>query len=296
MQVIEFGKKLNCPIVLCLGYFGTMHSGHVKLLEVAKQRARECGGKVALFTFSNNHLQVLGRDSTVVYTYPERLLLYESLGVDVVIATEFSNEFRACTGKQFVEQLLASYDLRGVVCGFDYSCGSDRMNCSQLIAQLDGTCSVDVVDAICWNGEKISTSLIRKLLLEANISTVNELLSEPYFVTGNVVHGRHVGIALGFPTANLQVSSEKLLPIGVFGGLTEIDGKTYRAIINIGQKPTFGLDYVNIEAHILNFDGDLYGKTLKLSLTRFLRPICKYSDANELVEQLKQDRERVLND
>ena len=295
MQVIEFGKQLNCPIVLCLGYFGTMHSGHVKLLEVAKQRARELQAKVALFTFSNNHLRVLGKDSTVVYTYPERLDLYKSLGVDVVIAAEFNSEFRSCTGSQFVEKLV-KYNLKGVVCGFDYSCGSDRMDSKKLTEQLLGVCSVDVVDAICWNGAKVSTSLVRELLSKSDIVTANMLLSEPYFIMGEVVHGRNVGNAMGFPTANLQVSSEKLLPIGVYGGLTQIQGKTYRAIINIGQKPTFGLDYVNIEAHILNFDGNLYGATLKISLTRFLRPIRKFDDVNELIEQLKQDRETVLND
>ena len=170
------------------------------------------------------------------------------------------------------------------------------MNCSALAERLASVCSVDIVDAICWNGIKVSTTLVRKMLTESDISTVNTLLSEPYFVIGEVVHGRGVGSVIGFPTANLQVSSEKLLPIGVYGGITEIEGKTYKAIVNVGYKPTFGLDYVNIEAHILDFDGDLYGKTLKVSLLRFLRPIRKYGDVNELVEQLKQDKDTVLND
>lgn len=295
MQVMEFGKKLNCPIVLCLGYFGTMHSGHVKLLDVAKQRAKQLQAKVALFTFSNNHLKVLGKDSTVVYTYLERLELYKSLGVDVVISAEFNNSFRFCTGDQFVEQLL-QYDLKGAVCGFDYSYGCDRLKSAVLAERLASVCNVDIVDAICWNDKKVSTTLVRNLLTNSDIVTVNKLLSEPYFVTGKVVHGRRVGSEIGFPTANLQVNGEKLLPIGVYGGITEIDGRSYKAIVNIGQKPTFGLDYVNVEAHILNFDGNLYGKTLKVSLTRFLRPIRKYADANELVEQLKHDRETVLND
>ena len=295
MQVIRFGEQLNCPIVLCLGYFGTMHSGHVELLEVAKRRAKQHKAKVALFTFSNNHLKVLGKDSTVVYTYSERLELYKSLGVEVVMAAEFDNIFRACTGNQFVDQ-LACYNLKHVVCGFDYCCGSDRMNSKLLTERLADICGVDIVEAICYNGTKVSTSLVRELLSKSDISTVNKLLSKPYFVTGKVVHGRRVGSAMGFPTANLQVSSEKLLPIGVYGGETVIDGKTYRTIVNIGQKPTFGLDYVNIEAHILNFNGNLYDKSLKVSLTHFLRPICKFNDADELIEQLKHDRERVLND
>ena len=295
MQVIEFGKQLNCPIVLCLGYFGTMHSGHVKLIEVAKQRALSYNAKVALFTFSNNHLRVLGKDSTVVYTYDERLELYKNLGIDIVIEAEFNNNFRARTGSQFVEQLVR-YNLKHVVCGFDYTCGSDRMSSASLAKCLADVCGVDIVDAICWNGVKVSTTLARDLLEKSDIATLNNLLSEPYFVIGKVTRGRHVGREMGFPTANLQVDSDKMMPIGVYGATTVIDGKTYKAIVNIGQKPTFGLDYVNIEAHILNFDGDLYGKTIKVALTRFLRPIHKYKDVNELIAQLKQDRETVLND
>ncbi|MCH5156952.1 MAG: riboflavin biosynthesis protein RibF [Clostridiales bacterium] len=295
MQVIEFGQQLNCPIVLCLGYFGTMHSGHVKLLDVAKQRAHECKAKVALFTFSNNHLQVLGKDSTVVYTYAERLELYKNLGVEVVIAAEFNNKFRACSGDKFVEQ-LAGYNLKGIVCGFDYTYGCDHKNSQSLKVYFSDVCNVDIVDAVCWNNVKVSTTLARDLLLKSDVNTLNTILSEPYFVIGTVVHGRHVGSEMGFPTANLQVSCDKLLPIGVYGGVTVVDGKSYKAIVNVGQKPTFGLDYVNIEAHILDFDGDLYGKTLKVSLTRFLRSIRKYKDSDELVEQLKQDRETVLND
>lgn len=295
MQLIEFGKQLNTPIVICLGYFGCMHSGHVKLLEVAKERARESNAKVALFTFNNNHLRVLGKDTKVVYTFEERLMLYEALGVDYVIAATFNDEFRLKTGEQFIED-LKTYNLKGVVCGFDYSCGSNRLNSEQVKDLLSVVCDVDVVEAICRNGEKISTTLVRKLLDSSEIASVNELLSEPYFLVGNVEHGRRVGRDMGFPTANLRLSSEKILPLGVFGGQIAVDGETYRAIVNIGQKPTFGLDYINVEAHIVGFDGDLYNRTLKISLTKFLRPIRKFDSANELIEQLKRDREVVLYD
>lgn len=295
MQLIEFGEQLNTPIVICLGYFGCMHSGHVKLLEVAKIRAREQDAKVALFTFNNNHLRVLGKDAKVVYTFEERLVLYDNLDVDYVISATFNDEFRSNTGEQFIEQ-LKHYNLKGVVCGFDYCCGSDRLNCNQVKSRLSVVCDVDIVDAICRNGEKISTTSVRQLLENSDIASVNELLSEPYFLVGKVEHGRHVGRDIGFPTANLKLSSEKLLPIGVYCGQTVIGGKSYKVIVNIGQKPTFGLDYVNVEAHIVNFDGDLYGSTIKISLTKFLRPIRKFDSAGELVEQLKKDREVTLYD
>ena len=295
MQIVQFGQKLNTPIVICLGYFGSMHLGHQKLLEVAKRRADELNAKVALFTFSNNHLKVLGMDCSVVYTFEERLSIYENLGIDYVIAAEFDDSFRKQSGAQFVE-LLKKYNLKGVVCGFDYTCGRDRMNAAQLSDSLNGVCSVYVVDAICLNGEKISTSRLREMLLRNDLEKANALLSEPYFLVGKVVSGRHVGSQIGFPTANLQISGEKELPLGVYGGQTVVDGKLYRAIVNVGQKPTFGLDYVNVEAHLLDFEGDLYGKQLKVALTKYLRPISKFNSAQELIEQLKKDRGVVLND
>ena len=295
MQLIEFGQKLNEPIVVCLGYFGCMHKGHVALLEMAKRRARECGAKVALFTFSNNHLRVLGKDVKVLYTFEERLQLYDSLGTDYVLAAEFTEEFRRSTGTEFVNQ-LAQYNLKGVVCGFDYSCGSDRLGSGDLQKMLASLCPVDVVDAVCWNGQKVSTTLIRALLAQNELAASNNLLSEPYFLTGKVVNGRKVGSKIGFPTANLQIDSDKLLPLGVYGGAVTLNGKSYKCIVNVGNKPTFDEDSATVEVHLIDFDGDLYGQLLKVSLTKFLRKISKFSSPAELSRQLQTDRENVLND
>ena len=295
MQLIEFGQKLNEPIVLCLGYFGCMHRGHVALLDTAKQRARHLGAKVALFTFSNNHLRVLGKDVKVLYTFDERISLYESLGVDYVLAAEFTDEFRVSSGAEFVKQ-LTQYNLKGVVCGFDYTCGSDRLGSGELERQLSSRCSVDIVDAVCWNGAKVSTTLIRSLLENNELDSANNLLSEPYFLTGKVVGGRKVGAKIGFPTANLQIDADKLLPEGVYGGVVELDSQTYKCIVNIGNKPTFDVDSTTVEAHLIGFDGDIYGRTLKVSLTKFLRKITKFATPSELIRQLQYDRESVLHD
>lgn len=295
MQIVKFGQQLNTPIVICLGYFGCMHNGHVKLLEVAKLRAREHNAKVALFTFSNNHLKVLGKNLKVVYTFEERLEVYQSLGVDFVIESEFDDSFRATSGKSFLQQLI-QYDLKGVVCGFDYSCGCDRINCNEVTEYLQQVCSVDVVEAVCWHDQKISTTLVRSLLEQSNVTDVNSVLSEPFFVIGTVVSGRHVGSKMGFPTANLHVDADKVLPIGVFAGQVDIGGKTYKAIVNIGGKPTFGLENSTVEVHIINFSGKLYGCKLKASLTKFLRGIYKFDSVEQLTEQLQKDKESILHD
>ena len=272
-----------------------MHKGHVALLDVAKRRARESNAKVALFTFSNNHLRVLGKDVKVLYSFEERLRIYESLGVDYVLASEFTDEFRKSTGAQFVQQ-LAKYKLKGMVCGFDYTCGSDRLTCADLEKQLAEICPVHIVDAVRWNGNKVSTTLIRALLADNNLTAANMLLSEPYFLTGEVVSGRKVGAKIGFPTANLQVDADKLLVEGVYGGIVTLNGNAYKCIVNIGSKPTFGVDSATVEAHLIDFNGDLYGQVLKVSLTKFLRNISKFASSSELVRQLQTDREKMLND
>ena len=295
MQLIDFGQKLNEPIVLCLGYFGCMHRGHVALLDKAKRRACECGAKVALFTFSNNHMRVLGKAVKVLYTFDERLNIYNGLGVDYILAAEFTEQFRMSSGAEFVQQ-LADYNLMGVVCGFDYTCGSDRLGSSELQKALSQICPVDVVEPVCWNGQKVSTTLIRTLLADNQLISANELLSEPYFVTGKVVSGRNVGSKIGFPTANLQIDADKTLPEGVYGGVVELDGCLRKCIVNIGSKPTFDVDSATVEVHVLDFDGNLYGRRLKVSLTKFLRGIRKFASAQELTQQLQTDKGIILND
>ena len=272
-----------------------MHEGHVALLERAKLRARERHAKVALFTFSNNHLRVLGKDCNVLYTFDERLSIYESLGVDFVLAAEFTDGFRRLTGEEFVN-LLTKYDLKGVVCGFDYTYGCDRHSCDDLTKALLQICPVDVVDPVCRNGQKVSTTLIRALLADNRLSFANDLLTEPYFLTGKVVTGRKVGAKIGFPTANLQVDADKLMPTGVYGGVALYNGEKYKCIVNIGDKPTFDEGSSTVEAHLIGFNGDLYGQIIKVSLTKFLRKISKFASADELAKQLEADKESVLHD
>lgn len=295
MQIVKLGDKINCPVVVCLGFFGCMHLGHIELLKKAEITAKATSSKVALFTFSNNHLSVLNRDSSVVYTFDERLAIYNSLNIDYVITAQFDNSFKSLTGEQFLS-MIAQYNLQGLVCGFDHRCGSDRLDCFGIKQYFANICPVEIIEQISVDGEKVSTSLLRNYLLSNRIDKANMLLTEPFFAIGKVEHGRSVGRLLGFPTANIQLPAEKLLPIGVYAGLTEIDGKVYHVIVNIGSRPTFGVDSVVFEVHVINYDSNLYGKTLKVSLTKYLRPITKFNSPQELSVQLQLDKENALND
>ena len=294
MQLVRFGEKFNSPIVIALGFFGCMHKGHVQLLDQAKQLAKQTNSKVALFTFSNNHLKVLGKDVKQLYPFEERCKVYKNLGIEVLISAEFNKHFMSTNGQQFLDQ-LAEYNLKGVVCGFDYTCGSDRKNC-QFVSQYLSDIPVKIVDAVCQEGVKISTTFLRSILSQCKIQQANTLLSEPFFFDGKVVHGRGVGKDLGFPTANIQVDGDKFLPVGVFAGSTVVDGSTYKVIVNIGAKPTYDIESHTVEVHVINFIGDLYGKDVSVTLLRYLRPICKFNCSSELVQQLKIDKENCLND
>ena len=294
MQLVKFGEKLNSPIVVALGFFGCMHKGHVQLLEQAKILANKSNSKVALFTFSNNHLKVLGKDVKQLYTLEERCKIYQNLGVDVLLTADFDEQFMHTSGVEFLGK-LSNYNLQGVVCGFDYTCGFDRLNC-QFVSNYFQNIPVKIVEAVCEQGTKISTTLVRSLLEDCQISRANQLLSKSFFFDGIVVHGRGVGNKLGFPTANIQVDCDKFLPIGVFSGTTKLAGKTYHCIVNIGAKPTYDIEEHTVEVHLIDFDGDLYDQKLTVTLTKFLRHICKFDDANQLIQQLKIDRENCLND
>ncbi len=293
MKVISLEQNLSQPIVLCLGFFDCMHDGHVALLERAKKLAQ--GNAVALFTFCNSHFETLKRPIKLIYTFDERLSIYEQLGVDVTLYARFDENFMSLSGNDFLKRISA-LNLKAVVCGKDFTCGRDMLTADDVATRLAPVCPVHVVDLVKQNGQKVCSSFVRNLISENKIAVANTYLSEPFFFEGYVEHGRSVGHLLGFPTVNLSVSSEKLTPQGVYRGSVAVDGKTYRAVVNVGNTPTFGTEKVVVEAHLLDFDGDLYGKKIKVSLLDFLRKIKKFSTENELRNQLAKDVEVVKND
>lgn len=294
MQIVKFGEKFNSSIVVALGFFGCMHKGHLQLLHKAKQIARKTDAKVALFTFQNNHLQLLGSNLKQLYTFDERCKIYQNLGVDVLLTAQFDQQFKNTYASDFLKT-LSTYNLQGVVGGFDYTCGCDRQNC-QYVHDFFANVSVEIVDAVCQNGEKISTTYVRNLLDHCKIQQTNELLSQNFFFDGKVVHGRNVGTQIGFPTANVQVDVDKYLPTGVFAGTVVLSEKIHRCIVNIGAKPTYNIDEPTVEVHVIDFCGDLYGQNLTVNLTKFLRPICKFDSPQQLIQQLKIDKENCLDD
>lgn len=285
------------PTVIAMGYFDSVHLGHQRVIQKARKLADENGATLTVFTFLGNVKDVLnGRKESSVYLPEERQKIIKGLGADDVYFAPITKEFLSLDKKTFLDDLNKKFNIVGYVSGIDYTFGAyGKGNIAYLTeyANSKGQRHV-VVDTLNVEGEKVSTTLIKSLLEKGDIQRVNKLLGRNYSLCGTVIKDRQVGKTLGFPTANVLIDSQKFtIKNGVYSGLVKIDNKTYRSIINYGARPTFDIDKKLVEAHLIDFDGDLYGKQIEVEFLGFMREIQKFTSIEKLIEQLNFDMQRI---
>ncbi len=279
--------------VIALGYFDSVHKGHQKVMQKASELAKIKGAKLAVFTFDGNLKgAICGEYEKSVYTSYERKAIIKDCGVDEIFFAPVTKEFLALSPTEFLELLNKKYDIVCYVSGEDYRFGYKGVGDKKLLNEYAKSHGQDYI--ICpteeYLGEKISTTRIKERLKDGAIAMANIMLGRSYSITGKVFEDRKVGRKLGFPTVNIKIDWDKFkLYGGVYKGRTVIDGAEYKAIINYGARPTYGLNEILVEAHIVDFSGDLYGKELTLYFDDFLREIKKFNSENELKAQLKED-------
>ena len=278
------------PRIATIGFFDGVHRGHrflfAQLLELAHERHLE----PLIVTFDRHPKEVLtGVCPPMLTTYEERqLLLAHHAEVRVL---PFAN-VQGLTAEQFMRYLQEQEQVEVLLMGYDHCFGSDRLKGFSeyeavarrvgLHAERAHECLVDSLP--------VSSSRIRKLLHEGQIKQVNRLLGYTYSLTGIVEHGNAIGAQIGFPTANICIQSDKLLPMsGVYAVLANVNGVEYKALANIGTNPTVGNDYLSLEVHLLDFKGDLYDKQLTISFLSFLRKERKFNSLAELQSQIAED-------
>lgn len=293
MLELRFNLIYAEKCVIALGFFDSVHRGHRHLIEKAKERAAENGEKLAVFTFDNNPFGYVGRDEGEVYTYSERIEMLKNMGVDIVVSATMDNEFSATPAVDFLDKLFSTMKISEVFCGSDYRYGKNGfgdVNLLNLVAKHYKV-KVNVVDFLLDTADKkISTSTVKQYLSVGNVEAANGLLGEAYHITGVVEKNFGRGKALGFPTANIDIPPEKMcIRHGVYATATVVDGKSYESITNVGDKPTFGVTDVNTETYLIDFDGDLYGKTITVKFFKFIRGIQKYDSKEQLILRLSKD-------
>ncbi|MBR5900657.1 MAG: riboflavin biosynthesis protein RibF [Clostridia bacterium] len=279
--------------VVALGYFDSVHIGHQKVIKTAEALSYSKGAALTVFSFDGNLKKALGNaDGCNVFTTKERKAIFKQIGIKNAQFAPTTKEFLSLTPTEFLDFINSFGTVVAYVCGEDYRFGRNGVGDVEFLKSYANKNGQEVVTVpmIDQDGEKVSTTRIKRLLLDGEIERANKLLGRSYFVTGKVERGRKVGEKLGFPTANVRIKKDKItLKNGVYAGRCLVDDKEYLAMINYGAKPTFSLSDLSIEAHLIGYEGDLYGKTVTLFIDGFLREIIKFASAEKLKEQLKKD-------
>ncbi len=290
---------LDKKTVIALGYFDGVHIGHKKVIDTAKKTAKNLGASFTLFSFDSNLRGFLGeKDGAFIYNKSERQKIYKNLGVDNVFFAPITKEFLSLQPTEFLQFLNKNFSILAYVFGTDYRFGKDGLGSLtdiEKFAKERGQITVPV-EQERKSGQIISATLIKNLLSQGNVKGANSLLTQNYFISGVVVDGKKVGRTLGYPTINIKIENGKhLLKQGVYLGKVKLD-REYKAIINYGARPTFNESGVILEAHLLDFNGDLYKKTIDVEFIDYLRDIVKFSSKDELINQLQKDKEKVKSE
>lgn len=290
--------------VVTIGTFDGVHLGHQAIFKEMRRLADEVNGETVVVTFHPHPRQVLAIGTEklrFICSQEEKLKKFEEFGIDNVVIIPFTKEFASTPSDEFIKDyIIERIHPAVIVVGYDHHFGKNRMGDFQMLNELGAQYGFKTVqvEAQDINEVAVSSTKIRNFLWTGNVKAANELLGYPYSVTGLVIRGNEIGRTIGFPTANLDIPNEFMMinNPGVYACRTEINGKRYDAMANTGTRPTIGDradgDFI-IEVNVFDFEGDLYGKTLKVWFIERIRDEVKFNGLEALKNQLHQDREKA---
>jgi riboflavin kinase / FMN adenylyltransferase len=294
-------------VALTIGSFDGVHQGHVDVIRHVVASARVHMAQPALITFEPHPRCVLDPANCPqsITTLQEKLALIESAGIEHAIVLRFDKELASLSPQEFIDRIAKVMDLRRWVIGYDFAFGRGRTGSAQWLR--DHGHHVEVVPPFQIEGRELHSSEVRRLITAGDVEEANRLLGREYAMAGPVEAGERVGRRLGFPTANIAVEPNKLIPaLGAYAGRARLLPPPFRkegtgggaarslngdfvAALSVGYRPTFGGTQLRVEAFLLDFEGDLYQQRLELRFIRYLHPDIKFPNTDELVNQLEQD-------
>ena len=282
---------------LALGTFDGVHLGHRRVIASAVSRARELGLVSTVATFDPHPLRVLRPEEPprLLTTTDQKIALISELGVDELVTIPFTPELSRQSADDFCKQVLAgALGARSVSVGANFRFGRGAAGDAALLSARPEF-ETQVMELVQHGGDSVSSSRIRSLLTEGDVAEAAELLGAPYSLAGPVVEGDRRGRELKMPTANVEPPADVLLPApGIYAALATANGERRTAAVSIGVRPTFESEGdLRVEAHLIGFDGDLYGRTLGLFFLERLRDEVRFDSAEELVEQMRRDVEQA---
>ena len=300
-SIEEFSPDFK--VVLTLGTFDGVHIGHQSIVRQLNKNAQKIGGESVLLTFYPHPRYVIFPDDQklkLLTTIEERSRMLENYGLDHLIIQEFTPEFSRIKSVNFVRDVLVNkLKVNKLIIGYDHHFGRNREGNFQELANLSDLYGYEIqkIEPQRHQDVSVSSSKIRKLILEDEIKTASDYLGHLFCLKGKIVKGKQIGRSIGYPTANILIDNKwKLLPTdGSYAVWAEVDGQKYKAMMNIGFNPTFPPDKRTVEVHILDFNEDIYGKEMRVSVVQKLRNEKKFNSVGELKKTLEIDENKVRN-
>lgn len=289
------GEKI--PVSLTIGFFDGIHLGHQEIIHQIVEKAKIEGLQSCVVTFDRHPSELFSSSKVKLLTcWEEKKRILSSLGIDVVQLFTFNLKFAHLSPLEFLRKLSQIFTIKELLVGKEFTFGFQKKGNVNFLLQNQSKFGyrLRTVSPLTINGEKISSSLLRDWLSQGNIEKVIEAMGRPPTILGKVVPGKGRGRKIGYPTANLEPHPQKLLPPnGVYAGCVELKGEVYKALVNVGNKPTFGDLVWGVEVHIMDFSEELYGEILRVNLIKKIRDIQVFPTPSCLMERLKKDKEKA---
>jgi riboflavin kinase/FMN adenylyltransferase len=294
--------KSTKKTIVTIGTFDGVHIGHQKIIEKLIQNATEYNYESLILTFFPHPRMVLqeGSDIKLLNTIDEKSVLLEKMGLENLVIHPFDKEFSRLTAEEFVKTILVDiFNIKKIIIGHDHRFGRNRtadINDLELFGKQFGF-EVEQISAQEIDAVSISSTKIRNAIIEGNMAVANEYLGYNYLLTGIVIQGKQLGRTIDFPTANLKIEEDyKLIPKnGVYIVKSNINQKTVFGVMNIGTNPTVNGEYLSIEVHFIDFDGDLYNSKIEISVLERIRDEQKFDSIELLKKQIQKDKDVAIS-
>ncbi len=289
-------KPAGRKVCLAIGVFDGVHLGHQQIIRQTIADTHQLDAIALVLTFDRHPNTVVAPDGVppLIYSLPQKLGAIESLGADMLLLIHFDEKFSRQSGDNFIHSLARDFGkIQSLCVGADFVFGHKRSGNVELLKKLGGELGFTVhgLAAVSLDNQIVSSTRIREAIRAGNLDAASQMLGRPYAISGRVIAGDGVGRKLGFPTANLDAASRVFPPNGVYLGFANIRNKSYPVALNIGFRPTLvtGGQQLRVEAHLLDFSGDLYGQELGIEIGEKLRDERKFGSLEELKAQIAQD-------
>ncbi|WP_454961888.1 riboflavin biosynthesis protein RibF [Eggerthia catenaformis] len=285
---------LKGKYVIGIGFFDGLHLGHQALVKETVKISKETNLIPAIMTFDHYPLSVIkGVSETYLLSKKERNFLLEKMGIETIFEIEFTEVVSRLNPEDFIREYIIANQIKHVVAGYDFHFG--YKNSGDIDTLKNDMFSLSIIAPVLYNQhQKISSTLIRNVLKNGKIEEASYLLGRPYSIRGKVIHGKHRGTVLGFPTANINIDKYLIPQRGVYGVVLEMDHKAYYGMANIGVNPTFNdLLSDSLEVYIFDFDKNIYNKIVKVNFLFFTRPEMTFKSLDDLIKKMQQDKEEI---